>query len=204
MSYGIAALLGYLLGCSNMAWFLARRRGFDIRAHGSGNAGASNAAVTMGLKIGILVGLHDILKSCIAALLAAYLFPATPGAAAVAGAAAVIGHIFPFYLRFRGGKGFASFVGMILALDWRFFLVIIVAVLLITLISDYIAVGTLTTIVAFPIYLVVTRMGTLIICAVCLASLVMFFKHIINIKRICTGEEIGLRRTLSKKDKITQ
>lgn len=202
--YGIIALMGYLFGCSNLAFFLGKTRGFDIRSHGSNNAGASNAAVTMGLKIGIIVGMHDIAKSCIAALLAAYLFPAITGAAAVAGAAAVIGHIFPFYLNFQGGKGFASFVGMILALDWRFFLVIVVAVLLITLISDYIAIGTLTTIISFPVYLAITRVGQLVICAVCAASVVMFFKHIINIKRICSGEEIGLRRTLSKKDKITQ
>ena len=200
--YGIIALMGYLFGCSNLAFFLGKSRGFDIRRYGSNNAGASNATVTMGLKAGILVGLHDVAKSCAASLLAAFLFPAIPGAAAVAGAAAVIGHIFPFYLGFQGGKGFASFVGMILAMDWKFFLVIVLAVLLITLISDYIVLGTLTTIVSFPVYLFITHMGFIIICAVCFASVVIFLKHFINIKRIFTGEEIGLRRALSKDDKI--
>lgn len=200
--YGIIALMGYLLGCSNLAFFLGKARGFDIRKHGSNNAGASNATVTMGLKAGLLVGLHDVAKSCVAALLAAFLFPALPGAAAVAGSSAVIGHIFPFYLDFHGGKGFASFVGMILALDWKFFLVIILAALLITLISDYIALATLTTAAVFPIYLIVTHGGPIIICAVCIASFVIFTKHVVNLKRIFSGEEIGLRRTLRKTDRI--
>ena len=202
--YFIIALMGYLFGCSNLAFFIGKARGFDIRSYGSNNAGASNATVTMGLKVGILVGFHDVAKSCIAALLAAFLFPAIQGAAAVAGAAAVIGHIFPFYLNFQGGKGFASFIGMILALDWKFFLAILLAVLLITLISDYIVFGTLTTIISFPVYLLITHVGLIMICAVALASLVIFVKHFVNLKRIFTGEEIGLRRALSKKDKINQ
>lgn len=204
MYYLIIALMGYLFGCSNLAFFLGKARGFDIRTHGSNNAGASNATVTMGLKAGVLVGLHDVAKSFAAAFLAAVLFPAIPGAAAVAGVAAVIGHIFPFYLRFQGGKGFASFLGLTLALDWRFFLAILLVVALITLISDYIVPGTLTTIISFPVYLAVRHVGLLIIAVVCVASLVILLKHLVNIKRLITGEEIGLRRAMSKKDKISQ
>lgn len=200
--YGIIALMGYLFGCSNLAFFLGKARGFDIRDRGSNNAGASNATITMGLKVGFLVGLHDVVKSCAAALLAGFLFPAIPGAAAIAGVAAVIGHIFPFYLAFQGGKGFASFLGLILALDWRFCLAILLAVLLITVISDYIVLGTMTTIISFPIYLFIMHVGTIILCAVCVASVVIFLKHFINIKRLCTGEEIGLRRAMSKQDKV--
>lgn len=121
MSYILAALLGYALGCLSPAYLLARRKGFDIRSTGSQNAGASNAFITMGAKSGVAVGLCDMAKSCAAALLAAQLFPSLPGAAAVAGTAAVLGHIFPFYLKFRGGKGFAPFLGLTLALDWQIF-----------------------------------------------------------------------------------
>lgn len=202
--YLIIAMMGYLFGCSNLAFFMGKARGFDIRSFGSNNAGASNATVTMGLKVGILVGLHDVLKSFLAAFLAATLFPAVPAAAAVAGTTAVIGHIFPFYLGFQGGKGFASFVGMILALDWRFFLAIVVIVALITLISDYIVPGTLTTIISFPVYLAIRHIGIPIIILVCIASLIILLKHWVNIKRLITGEEIGLRRAISKKDKINQ
>ncbi len=200
--YLMIALMGYLFGCSNLAFFLGKARGFDIRTHGSHNAGASNATVTMGLKVGFLVGLHDVVKSFAAAFLATLLFPAVPAAAAVAGVAAVLGHIFPFYLRFQGGKGFASFLGLTLALDWRFFLAILLVVLCITLITDYIVPGTLTTIITFPLYLFVRHCGLLIISVVCVASVVIFLKHLVNIKRLLTGEEIGLRRAMSKKDKI--
>jgi len=202
MIYTFIALLGYLFGCSNLAWFLARARGFDIRAHGSNNAGASNAAITMGMKTGILVGAHDIAKSCLAALLAALLFPAVPHAAAVAGVAAVMGHIFPFYLRFRGGKGFAPFMGLMLALDWRCFVVIGLAIVAITLITDYIVLGTFTAITSFPAYLFLGQGKPMLTAIVCVASAVILYKHRINIKRLATGQEIGLRRTLKKKDRV--
>lgn len=202
IQYILAALMGYLLGCLNLAWFLSRSKGFDIRSHGSNNAGASNATVTMGLKAGAVVAVHDVAKSFLAALLAGLLFPALPAAGAVAGAAAVLGHVFPFYLTFKGGKGFAPFLGLTLALDWRFFLGILLAVLLITLITDYIVLGTFTTIVSFPIYLFFAKVGLVVIGIVCVASLVIFFKHLINLKRIVTGQEIGLRRAMSKEDRI--
>lgn len=115
---------------------------------------------------------------------------------------AVMGHIFPFYLRFRGGKGFASFLGMILALDWRFFLGILVAVLLITLITDYVVMGTFTTIVSFPLYLLVLHRGAIMAAIVAAASLVILCKHFVNIRRLLTGQEIGLRRTMRKEDRV--
>lgn len=202
MHYAFAALIGYLLGCLNMAWFLSKIKGFDIRSHGSNNAGASNAAVTMGFKAGAIVAVHDVAKALLAASLAGLLFPALPAASAVAGVAAVIGHIFPFYLKFRGGKGFAPFLGLTLALDWRFFLLIILAALFITLIFDYIALATLTTAVSVPVYLFFTQAGLLVTATVCVASCAILCKHFVNIKRIITGQEIGLRRTLSKKDRI--
>lgn len=203
MMYLLAALLGYALGCLSPAFFLARRRGFDIRSTGSNNAGASNAFITMGAKSGVAVGLCDMAKACAAALLAAAVFPQLPGAAAVAGTAAVVGHIFPFYLRFRGGKGFAPFLGLTLALDWRFFLAILAVVLIITLVTDYIVIGTFTTIVSVPVYLgAFARTGWLVVSVVCVASLVIFAKHFVNIKRLMTGQEIGLRRAMSKKDRV--
>lgn len=203
MLYGLAALLGYALGSLNPAYFLARRRGFDIRSTGSRNAGASNALVTMGAGSAVAVGAFDMAKACGAALLAGLLFPALPGAAAVAGAAAVLGHIFPFYMNFRGGKGFAPFLGLTLAMDWRFFLGLLAAVVLITLITDYVVLGTFTAIVSTPAYLgFFARMGWTAVCAVGLASLVIFVKHFVNIKRLLTGQEIGLRRAMGKKDKV--
>lgn len=202
MIYLLIALGGYLLGSFNLAFFLAKAKGFDIRGLGSNNAGASNATVTMGLKAGAAVAVMDVAKAWAAALLAGVLFPQLPHAAIVAGVSAVLGHIFPFYLGFKGGKGFASFLGLTLAMDWRFFLGIVVVVLLITLISDYIVPGTLTTIFSFPIYLLWQKVAVVGVIIVCVASAVILAKHFVNIRRLLTGQEIGLRRALSKTDKV--
>ena len=204
INYFIIICMGYLLGTLNLAFFIGKLKGFDIRKYGSNNAGASNATITMGAKIGFLVGLHDILKSVIAIFLVSQLFPTLLGAKAIAGASAVLGHIFPFYLKFKGGKGFAPFLGMVLALDWKFFLAIVAIVFVVTLISDYIVLGTLTTIISFPIYLCFTEGNTLSVIPILIVSLIILSKHFVNIKRIIKGEEIGLRRAFSKKDKINK
>ncbi|MBQ1602699.1 MAG: glycerol-3-phosphate acyltransferase, partial [Oscillospiraceae bacterium] len=131
-------LMGYLLGTSNMAVYLAALKGDDLRAHGSGNPGASNAMLLWGWKAGVIVGIHDIGKAMLAVYLAERLFPDVAFAGVAAGVACVIGHMFPFYLRFHGGKGFASYLGMTLALNWKFALGLCIAILIITLVTDYI------------------------------------------------------------------
>lgn len=204
INYVFVVFVGYLLGCLNLAFFIGKFKGFDIREYGSNNAGASNATITMGAKIGFLVGLHDILKSVIAIFLVSQLFPTLLGAKAIAGASAVLGHIFPFYLKFKGGKGFAPFLGMILGLDWKFFLAIVAIVFVVTLISDYIVLGTLTTIISFPFYLCFIGENILSVIPILIVSLIILSKHFVNIKRIIKGEEIGLRRAFSKKDKINK
>lgn len=199
VQYILIALAGYGIGCLNPAYFFSRARGFDIRHTGSNNAGASNATVTMGLSTGVLVALLDILKSYLAAFWAALIFPDLACAALVAGVAAVTGHIFPFYLHFRGGKGFASFLGMTLAIDWRYFLAMIVISLLLTILTDYIAIATITTVLTFPLYLAVLYKEWLPVFIVSIASVIIFIKHKENIQRILHGEEIGLRQALQKK-----
>ena len=78
MACFLVILLGYLLGCSNMAWYLAKWNHADLRSGGSGNLGASNATVLLGWKAGVLVGLHDIGKSALAVFLAQLIFPELP------------------------------------------------------------------------------------------------------------------------------
>ncbi len=152
LPYLAAAALGYLLGCSNMAFYLGRLRGVDVRANGSGNLGASNAMVLMGWGAGLLTAFHDIAKGSLAVILARLLFPDAVHAGLTAGAAAVLGHNFPVFLRFRGGKGFATYFGMILAADWRLAVFIVIMGVSVTLITDYIAIATVATALIFPVY----------------------------------------------------
>ena len=202
MGYFLTVLGAYLLGCSNLAWYISKIKKVDIRTGGSGNLGASNATVLLGWRAGIAVALHDIGKSALAVILARLLFPGLPHISAVAGVASVLGHIFPFYLKFKGGKGFASYIGMTLALNWKLALVIAVLVLLITVITDYIVLGTTMTILTVPVYLGITEHSLLLALILCIATVTILYKHRMNYVRICRGTEIGLRSTMKGKHRI--
>lgn len=195
MRYVISVILGYLLGCSSMAYYIGLMKKKDIRTAGSGNLGASNATVLFGWGAGVMVALHDIGKAFLAVMLAKWLFPGAVYAGAAAGVACVLGHIFPFYLKFRGGKGLASYFGMTLALNWRLALIAAAVIVLATLITDFISVGALSTIVVVPAYTAFVEHSLLLAAILCVATVVMFFKHWENIIRIARHEEIGLRST---------
>ena len=193
LAYVMAAVGAYALGCSNMAFYLSKLHKVDFRGGGSGNLGASNATILMGWKAGILVAIHDAGKALLAVLLANLLFPDLPNVGAVAGIAAVLGHIFPAPLRFRGGKGFASYVGMTLALNWKFALVVLGIVVLVTVITDYIVVGTTTTVLMVPSYLGWAHHSFLLAGILLIGTLVILYKHRENYVRMANGTEIGLR-----------
>lgn len=99
--------------------------------------------------------------------------------------------MFPFYLRFKGGKGFASYLGMILAINWKFALCILAAVVILTVLTDYIVVGTVTSVVSFPIYTAI-RSGWIPLAILCVATLAILIKHRENFVRIWNGTEMGL------------
>ena len=196
MGYFLAAFLGYLLGCSNLAYYLSRAFKRDIRKDGSGNLGASNATILFGWKAGASVAVHDIGKAVLAVILAKGLFPNLEYAGAAAGVAAVLGHNFPFYLKFKGGKGTASFLGLTLALNWRLALAVILILVLATIITDYIVIGTFSAIVTVPVYMGFFARNLILMAIVCVASFAIFWKHRENIGRMIRREEIGLRSTM--------
>ena len=202
MAYVIAGLIGYLLGCSNMARYVAYFKNVDIMHNGSCNPGTANTVVVIGWWAGILVGAHDIGKSVLAGLIAWLLFPQVEGVAAVAAAACVIGHIYPVFTKFVGGKGFAPYIGMMLLLDWRFGLVILALVVLATILTDYIVVGTTITVLGLPVYLLIFFAGWITIVPVVLTTLVIIWKHRQNYVRIVKGTEIGLRSTAKKEHRV--
>ena len=194
MGYLFAVLGGYLLGCSNMAFYLEKMTKKSIRGGGSGNLGASNTVIRLGWLAGLLVGIHDIGKALLVVYLARWLLPQWEYAAVAAGIACVLGHIFPFYLKFKGGKGFASYVGVIFALDWRIALAIIVMIFVVTLITDYIVAATMMTTISAPISLGLHQGKWILALILCIGSAVILYRHRENLVRIfVTGDEIGLR-----------
>lgn len=194
MSYALSFIIGYLLGCFNTAYFISKTKGFDIRETGSGNAGASNIKISLGWKFGILTALTDILKAYIAVKLCQYLFPNDELIGFIGGAAAVLGHIFPFYLKFKGGKGYACYTGMLLAINYKLALIMMAYGVITTLVTNYIALATISTSYIVLIYYIYIKAPIGIIIILLILAIVITYKHLINIKRIIRKEEIGLRK----------
>lgn len=197
--YALCAVVGYFFGCFSLSSLLAKRQGFDIRNRGSKNAGASNAAVTMGWKAGVLVGFCDIMKCFLPVLIIKLCFPAYPIAPYVAGIACVLGHMHPFYLGFRGGKGFASYLGMILAVNWKVFLIVGVILLVVSFASNYIVVGTVSTMISFPIFSYIFDRQLIAVILVSCLSLIIIFRHRKNLVDIAHGRERKILSVLKKK-----
>ena len=113
--------IGYLIGCISPAALLAKRKNVDLKKEGTKNLGATNTALILGKASGIFVMLIDILKSILSAKLTQMLFPQISYAGMLACIGCILGHCFPVFLHFRGGKGLAAFGGMVLAYDPLFF-----------------------------------------------------------------------------------
>jgi len=184
--------MGYLLGSINPAYIFGKLRGFDIRKRGSGNAGATNVTLVMGKAVGLVCALLDIFKSFIAYRLAKALFPLSAFAGVLAGCACILGHIFPVWMGFAGGKGLACIGGLILAYNWKLFLLLLAMEIILALITNYICVMALSITLIFPvIYAVQTGdvTGTLLLCTL---IPVVYYKHLPNIRRILSGREARL------------
>ncbi len=192
MEYLLIALGAYVLGSSSMAFYLSLITKKDVRKNGTGNLGASNTMMLLGWKAAVAVGVHDIGKGIVAVLLAKWLFPLTAYAGAVAGAACVLGHIFPFYLKFKGGKGLASYIGILAGLDIRVALGVSALLIIVTLITDYIVIGTMATIIVGPLVMLFVQ-DWLVALILGAATVVMVFKHTDNFRRLRNGTEVGLR-----------
>lgn len=192
MKYICCILIGYLIGTINPSYFLAKIHGFDIREKGSGNAGASNALILFGKLSGVMCALFDIAKAMCVILAMEKLFPELNNVFAVTGVSCILGHIFPFYLKFRGGKGLACLGGMVLAFNWRVFLIMLLGAVIVALATKYICFVPMTASVVFPlIYGAMSHnvVGSLILY---IAAVVILFKHKKNIERILNGTELRL------------
>lgn len=201
----ITIIIGYLLGCFQTSYFIGKIfKNVDIRDLGNGNAGASNTTLTLGWKYGIFVAIMDILKAIISIIIVTYFFEDQISNSFLLflkylnGFFVIMGHNYPFYLGFKGGKGTASLIGMLLAIDFRLGLMGILSIVIVTLITDYIAIGTIALVLSFTfgtIYFQYDR-GCIIVALV--ITVLSIYKHLPNIRRIIAGTEKGLRGALKK------
>ena len=189
MNIFLYVLTSYLVGCINPAYIISKLNGFDIREKGTGNAGASNITIVMGKKAGIITALSDILKAFVVTLIAGYLFPEIKYVKIISGIFCILGHIFPVFMKFHGGKGLACLGGMILAYNPVIFLILLLIEMTVLFFVGYISVVAPSGAFLFTlIYFFTTRdiTGTSLLTAV---SVIIFCKHIGNFKRIRKGEE---------------
>lgn len=160
--------------------------------------------ITMGKGIGLIIALFDIAKAYFAVSMARRFFPNLTYAAELAGIFTILGHIFPFTMGFRGGKGLASLGGMILAFNTKIFWILFLCEVALALLLDYICVIPLTASVIFPvIYYFVTGhiLGTMLYA---LLIPIFFYKHLENLRRIHNGTEAKISYLWSKDEKIRQ
>lgn len=216
---GVMPLAGYLVGSIPFGVILAAAKGVDLRKSGSGNVGATNVARVLGRRWGILCFVLDLLKGLLPALAAGWIltdgWASKPGAgepslAAQAswlgvGCGAVLGHVFPFWLRLRGGKGVATSLGVVLGVYPYFTYAGLVAFgtwFVVTMGTRYVSVGSLTATAAFVAFFALLNGGRLTalwpmdILASAIAVLI-FVRHRANIRRLLAGTEhkIGAKKT---------
>lgn len=185
----ISIFLGYLLGSISPAAAIGAIKKINLREQGTRNLGATNVTVTLGFAHGILVMVIDMLKGFLSVKCAKLLFPHFAAAGLLAGCSCVVGHIFPVFLRFRGGKGLAAFGGMILALDYVLFLILVSIGIAMVLITDYAIAMTFSAVSLAP-YVTILRLHSWIAFAfVLVASGLVLYKHRENMVRLKAGME---------------
>ena len=198
----ICLVIGYFLGIIQTGFIYGKIKNIDIRKHGSGNAGATNALRTLGWKAGATTFLGDALKSVLAVVIAHVVFADDPLVllyAMYAGLGVVLGHNYPFYLKFKGGKGVASTAGLMFAIDPLIGLTMLIVFLSIFLTTKYVSLGSLTIMLVFVIELILFgQLGRYDIAAaglyemyglaIFLAAL-CWWRHRANIQRLLKGNE---------------
>lgn len=197
-------LIGYVFGLFQTAFIYGKMHGIDIREHGSGNAGTTNTLRVLGTKAGLIVLAGDILKTILAIVFCSILFGrANPEELYLlklyAAAGAILGHNFPFYLQFKGGKGIAATAGLVLAFHPTFIPVGVIIFFGIFFLTHYVSLGSLLVYAGITLEMVVLGqlglfhtsqqiLNEMYIITILLA-IMAYYKHKENIKRLLKGEE---------------
>ncbi|WP_088102222.1 glycerol-3-phosphate 1-O-acyltransferase PlsY [Halalkalibacter urbisdiaboli] len=191
----VTALIGYLLGSISFSYIIAKKiKKVDIRQHGSGNAGATNTLRVLGVGPAVSVLALDIFKGVIAVWIGVFLAPNDSGLfPAIAGLAAILGHNWPVYYGFRGGKGVATTIGVLASLVFFPALFAGVIAIISIFITRYVSLGSLLFVLFTPIFtsifLHTYDYPSLYIVLTVVVALLSFWRHRTNIQRLFTGTE---------------
>lgn len=195
----------YLMGSVQPAYIIGKARGIDIRRHGSGNAGASNALMTIGKKEGIVVAIIDIFKAFFPVFMYSllvgndFLLSKHDINLSMIVLGVVLGHDFPFYMQYKGGKGTSCYIGILLGLNPVLGVISILILFLASLLTDYLALGTLLLVIIAPIIAIVYyEISIYVFVSLLLLAVLSTYKHRQNFKDILKGKETKVRETLFK------
>ncbi|MDD2573473.1 MAG: glycerol-3-phosphate 1-O-acyltransferase PlsY [Bacillota bacterium] len=198
----VSSLAGYLLGNINGAYIIGKVvGGIDIREHGSKNAGATNVNRVLGSKPAVLVLAIDLLKGVLAVVIGRCLGSGDVGAI-LAGIAVVCGHNWPFVLKFKGGKGIATSLGVLISLDIRVAMILLAAGILIILTTRYVSLASVVCALCYPVLVIAFRLSQEMIAFSVVISAFALLRHKENIKRLLGGQEskISIKLTPKKGD----
>ena len=197
----VMAIIAYLIGSINFSVIISKKvAGFDVREKGSGNAGSTNMLRSVGKGAAVLTLLCDILKGVVAILIAIGIGNLVKDAdkgllVQIAGVAVVLGHTFPIFFGFKGGKGVATSLGILLMTNWQIGLICLVFALVLMALTQMVSLGSCAAAVLFPVltlfikeHYIVAEGGNYFIYSVILAVIVLY-NHRSNIKRILNGTE---------------
>lgn len=203
-TYIVVAIIAYLIGSVSFSILISKKMaGFDVRKKGSGNAGSTNVLRTVGKKAAIITLLCDILKGVIAVLIAfvaGKIVKNLDNALLIqlAGIFVIIGHTFPVFFQFKGGKGIATALGVLIITNWQIGLICLVFALILIIVTKMVSVGSVSAAILFPVlilfikenYLVPTSASnwSYLIYGIILC-LIVIFNHRSNLKRILNGTE---------------
>ncbi len=183
----LSAAAGYLLGSLNSSLLLGLIYKIDIRKYGSGNAGMTNTLRTIGKKAAAFVTLGDILKG-IAACSLGMLIDGRTGVIA-GGAACVIGHNWPVFFGFRGGKGVLTSAAVVFFIDWKAGLIALLVFLIMVIITRYVSLGSIMSAITIFVYALITAKDIQVIVFMAALGILVILRHQKNIKRLIEGTE---------------
>lgn len=207
----ICLVMGYCFGLCQTGYFYGKMHQMDIRNYGSGNSGSTNVLRVMGVKAGLIVFIGDSFKMIFACLLTRYLFRSQPDRIYLyllyTGFGVILGHNFPFFMGFKGGKGIAASAGLLAATDWRVMLVCLVVFVAVVAVTRYVSLGSILVMLIFMAGMVffgyrgdygIRNSSLPEFCLVAVAIGCMgIWRHRSNIRRLLSGTEnkIGAKKS---------
>ena len=185
----VSLVFGYLVGCINPARMVAKKKHVNLKEEGTGNLGATNTALVFGRKAGYFVLFFDMLKSIFSYKIARILFPQLRLAGLIAGIGVLLGHAFPVFFHFQGGKSLASFGGLVLAHDPLQFIILLTLGIAMSFLLNYGVYLAVTATVLFPVFSYFRSGSMAVLAATAVASGIVLALHLGNLRRAITGED---------------